>query len=100
MGARRAGADAGGPELGFGVGLRAEHFDDVLAGGRGAEWFEAISENYVATQGRPLAVLEAVRRDHPVALHGVSLSIGSSDPLDRGYLALGESKFNFEQREQ
>jgi uncharacterized protein (UPF0276 family) len=86
VGARRAGA----PEtrtLGFGVGLRAEHYDDVLAGAEGADWFEAISENFLGTFGRPLAVLEAVRRDHPLALHGVSLSIGSSDALDAGYLA-------------
>jgi uncharacterized protein (UPF0276 family) len=82
----RAGAAADWPRLGFGAGLRAEHYDDVLAGTTGAEWFEAISENYMDTNGRPLAVLEAVRRDHPVALHGVALSIGSADPLDAGYL--------------
>jgi hypothetical protein len=75
------------PRLGFGVGLRAEHFPDVLAGATGADWFEAISENYFETGGRPLAVLEAVRRDRPLALHGVSLSIGSADPLDEAMLA-------------
>jgi uncharacterized protein (UPF0276 family) len=72
--------------MGFGVGLRAEHYDDVLAGAAGADWFEAISDNYMDSLGRPLAILEAVRRDAPVALHGVSLSIGSVDPLDRDYL--------------
>ncbi len=72
--------------MGFGVGLRAEHYDDVLAGAAGADWFEAISDNYMDSFGRPLAILEAVRRDAPVALHGVSLSIGSVDPLDRDYL--------------
>jgi hypothetical protein len=82
----RAGAVADWPRLGFGAGLRAEHYDDVLAGTSGVEWFEAISENYMDTNGRPLAVLEAVRRDHPVALHGVALSIGSADPLDTSYL--------------
>ena len=82
----RAGAVADWPRLGFGAGLRAEHYDDVLAGTTGVEWFEAISENYMDTNGRPLAVLEAVRRDHPVALHGVALSIGSADPLDSSYL--------------
>lgn len=51
------------------------------------DWFEAISENFMETGGRPLEVLEEVRRRCPVALHGVSLSIGSSDPLDRRYLA-------------
>jgi hypothetical protein len=86
LGAWRAGAAADWPRLGFGAGLRAEHYDDVLAGTTGVEWFEAISENYMDTNGRPLAVLEAVRRDHPVALHGVALSIGSADPLDTSYL--------------
>ena len=86
MGDWRAGAAADWPRLGFGAGLRAEHYDDVLAGTTGVEWFEAISENYMDTNGRPLAVLEAVRRDHPVALHGVALSIGSADPLDASYL--------------
>ena len=75
------------PRLGFGVGLRAEHYDDVLGGPPGADWFEAISENYVGTGGRPLDVLERVRRDRPVALHGVALSIGSADPLNQRYLA-------------
>jgi uncharacterized protein (UPF0276 family) len=51
------------------------------------DWFEAISENFMDSGGRPLAVLEAVRRRYPVALHGVSLSIGSTDPLDSRYLA-------------
>jgi len=74
------------PTLGFGVGLRAEHYQDVLAGAPGAAWFEAISENYMDSGGRPLHVLERVRRDHPVALHGVSLSIGGTDPLDLDYL--------------
>lgn len=75
------------PTLGFGVGLRAEHYDAILDGPRQVDWFEAISENYFATRGRPLATLEAVRRDYPVGLHGVALSIGSTDPLDDGYLA-------------
>jgi uncharacterized protein (UPF0276 family) len=75
------------PALGFGVGLRAEHYQDVLAGAPGAAWFEAISENYMDSGGRPLHVLERVRRDYPVALHGVSLSIGGTDRLDPDYLA-------------
>ena len=74
------------PDLGFGVGLRAEHYPDVLEGRRRVDWFEAITENYIETGGRPLAVLEQVRRDYPVALHGVALSIGSTDPLDHDYL--------------
>ncbi|MEO8602823.1 MAG: DUF692 domain-containing protein [bacterium] len=79
------------PRLGYGVGLRAEHFADVLsATGRGAAsrpgWFEALTENYLETAGRPLHVLERVRRDTPVVLHGVALSIGSADALDANYL--------------
>jgi uncharacterized protein (UPF0276 family) len=82
----RAGETATWPRLGFGVGLRAEHYDDVLAGAKGVDWFEAITENYIDTKGRPLAVLESVRRDYPIALHGVALSIGSVDSLDWRYL--------------
>lgn len=74
------------PRLGFGVGLRAEHYGEVLNGSRRVDWFEAISENYMDSRGRPLHVLEQVRRDYPLALHGVSLSIGSTDPLDGAYL--------------
>ena len=74
------------PKLGYGVGLRAEHYGDVLAGAGGVDWFEAISENYMDSGGRPIHILESVRRDYPIALHGVSLSIGSTDPLDDDYL--------------
>jgi uncharacterized protein (UPF0276 family) len=66
--------------------LRAEHYETVLCNRPSVDWFEAITENYMDTRGRPLAVLERVRRDYPVALHGVALSIGSVDPLDRRYL--------------
>ena len=86
MNERRAGPTIRWPQLGFGAGLRAEHYDDVLSGPPEVEWFEASSENYMETGGRPLAVLESVRRDYPVALHGVSLSIGGADRLDVDYL--------------
>ncbi|ABS25762.1 DUF692 domain-containing protein [Anaeromyxobacter sp. Fw109-5] len=74
--------------LGHGVGLRAKHFAEHLAVEPPVDWVEAISENFMAPGGRPLAVLEKVRRDVPVVLHGVSLSIGSTDPLSERYLAL------------
>ena len=74
------------PRLGYGVGLRAEHYDEVLAAPPAVDWFEALTENYLDTGGRPLRVLDTVRRDHAVALHGVALSIGGTDPLDRAYL--------------
>jgi len=75
-----------GSNMGFGLGLRAEHYDDVLAGAAGAQWFEALTDNYLDTDGRPLWVLEQVRRDYPLALHGVAMSLGGSDPLDERYL--------------
>jgi uncharacterized protein (UPF0276 family) len=80
-------SDSRWPRLGYGAGLRAEHYPDVL-GERRPEisWFEAITENYMDTGGRPLAVLEQVRKDFPVALHGVGLSIGSTDALNERYL--------------
>ncbi len=74
------------PDLGHGVGLRRENFERVLEGPTRVDWFEVISENFMVKGGRPLHVLERVRRDYPVVLHGVSLSIGTTDPLDRGYL--------------
>jgi uncharacterized protein (UPF0276 family) len=74
------------PRLGFGVGLRAEHYGDILNGPRRVDWFEAITENYIDSGGRPLHVLERVRADCPLALHGVALSIGSADPLNAQYL--------------
>lgn len=75
------------PSLGFGLGLRKEHFADLLAAApAGVDWFEAISENFMVAGGKPLAVLERVRRDFPLVLHGVSLSIGGIDPLAGDYL--------------
>lgn len=74
------------PALGCGVGLRTEHYDVVTTEWPPVDWFEAISENFMDSGGRPLAILEAVRRRYPVALHGVSLSIGSTDPLNQTYL--------------
>jgi uncharacterized protein len=73
--------------LGHGVGLRPKHYGQFLQSRPRVDWVEAISENFMGIGGRPLAVLEKVRRDVPVALHGVSLSIGSSDPLNGDYLA-------------
>ncbi len=73
--------------LGHGIGLRTKHFAELLAAPPPVDWVEAISENFMAPGGRPVAVLEKVRRDVPVVLHGVSLSIGSTDPLSERYLA-------------
>jgi uncharacterized protein (UPF0276 family) len=72
--------------LGHGIGLRRDHFERILAGPTRIDWFEAISENFMVPGGRPLDVLTRVRERYPIALHGVSLSIGSSDPLNERYL--------------
>lgn len=69
-----------------GIGLRTQHFAQLLAEGLSVGLVEAISENFMGRGGRPLAVLERVRRDSPVALHGVSLSIGGLDPIPKEYL--------------
>jgi hypothetical protein len=74
------------PYLGHGVGLRTKHFPRVLEGTARIDWFEAISENFMIRGGRPLAVLERARALAPLVLHGVSLSLGSTDPLNESYL--------------
>lgn len=72
--------------LGFGLGLRTVHYEDILAARPHVDWFEALSENYMVPGGKPLYYLDRVRADYPIVLHGVSMSIGSSDPLDLEYL--------------
>jgi len=72
--------------LGFGLGLRPVHYDAIRQGRPRVDWFEAITENYLVPGGAPLHNLEVVRQDYPIALHGVSLSIGSTDPVDEAYL--------------
>jgi uncharacterized protein (UPF0276 family) len=74
------------PDLGVGIGLRTTHFGEILGRWPALDWFEALSENYMDTGGRPLWVLDQVAERYPVALHGVSLSVGSTDPLDLEYL--------------
>ena len=75
------------PDLGLGVGLRNLHFSHILAESPAVDWFEAISENFMDSGGRPGHVLRQIAERYPVVLHGVSMSIGSTDPLDRDYLA-------------
>lgn len=76
----------GETRLGLGVGLRGLHFDHILSTWPAVDWFEAISENFMDSGGRPRAVLRRIAERYPVVLHGVSLSIGSADPLNRDYL--------------
>jgi hypothetical protein len=71
----------------FGLGLRTEHYEEIAANPGKVSWFEALSENYMVPGGSPLYWLDRFRRDYPMALHGVSLSVGSIDPLDMDYLA-------------
>jgi uncharacterized protein (UPF0276 family) len=73
-------------DLGHGVGLRPKHFGRFFESCPPVDWVEATSENFMAPGGRPFGVLEKVRHDIPVVLHGVSLSIGAVDPLDADYL--------------
>jgi uncharacterized protein (UPF0276 family) len=74
------------PPLGHGIGLRPPHYAEVIAAPPAVDWFEVISENFMVEGGNPRRVLRAVRERYPVVLHGVSLSLGSVDPLDESYL--------------
>ena len=75
------------PFPGFGLGLRPEHYLEVLESRPAVDWFEIISENYLVDGGKPLHYLDRIREHYPMVMHGVSLSIGGSDPLDAQYLA-------------
>jgi uncharacterized protein (UPF0276 family) len=75
------------PDLGVGVGLRTVHYAHILDEKPAVDFFEILSENYLDTGGRPLWVLEQVAERYPIVMHGVSMSIGSADPLDRQYLS-------------
>jgi uncharacterized protein (UPF0276 family) len=74
------------PCLGYGLGLRKEHYETVLAEQPGVDWFEIISENYMVEGGKPLDYLTRIREHYPMVMHGVSLSIGSTAPLNLDYL--------------
>jgi uncharacterized protein (UPF0276 family) len=79
-------ARLGHPLLGLGVGLRSVHYPFLLEHEPAVDWFEIISENYMDSRGRPRYVLDLIAERYPVVMHGVSLSIGSTDPLDFEYL--------------
>lgn len=76
----------GHPNLGLGVGLRSVHFGHILEHWPEVDWFEIISENFMDSQGRPRYILEQIAERYPIVMHGVSLSIGSTDPLNMDYL--------------
>jgi uncharacterized protein (UPF0276 family) len=72
---------------GFGLGLRTPHYEAVLNEPHAIDWLEIITENYLVPGGKPLHYLERIRERFPLVMHGVSLSIGSTDPIDFDYLA-------------
>lgn len=74
------------PYLGYGLGLRTVHYNEVLTGEPAVDWFEVLTENYMVDGGKPLHYLEKVRELYPLVMHGVSLSVGSTDKLDMNYL--------------
>ena len=74
---------------GFGLGLRTSHYAEILAttpAASGVDWFEILSENYLDGGGKPLAMLDQIRRDYPMVMHGVSMSIGTPDGPSDAYL--------------
>lgn len=74
------------PNLGIGIGLRINHYDDIFRDQPPIDWFEIISENFMVEAGLPLENLQRILERYPVVQHGVSLAIGSPDPLDFDYL--------------
>jgi uncharacterized protein (UPF0276 family) len=74
------------PDLGLGLGLRTVHYNYILEHWPAVDWFEILSENYMDTEGRPLYVLDQIAERYPIVMHGVSMSIGSTDPIDFDYL--------------
>ncbi len=74
------------PNLGFGLGLRPDHYEAILSDKPLVDWFEILTENYLVPGGKPHYFLEKIRENYPVVMHGVSMSIGSVDPLDKDYL--------------
>ncbi|MFC4991669.1 DUF692 domain-containing protein [Rubritalea tangerina] len=74
------------PNLGYGLGLRSPHFEHIVTEWPEVDWFEIISENFMDSSGYPIYVLDQIVERYPVVMHGVSLSIGSTDPLDLRYL--------------
>ncbi|MAT15859.1 MAG: hypothetical protein CMJ46_11395 [Planctomyces sp.] len=77
----------GHPDLGLGLGLRSKHYQYILDHHPDVDWFEIISENYMNSAGRPRQILDEIAARYPIVMHGVSLSIGSSDPLNFDYLS-------------
>ncbi len=74
------------PDLGLGLGLRTVHYNHILEHNPAVDWFEILSENYMETEGRPRKILDQISEKYPIVMHGVSMSLGSTDPIDFNYL--------------
>ena len=74
------------PNLGYGIGVRREYVSDIIDGWPPVDWFEIITENFLGTGGHPMTRLDMIAERYPIAMHGVSMSIGTSNPLDFDYL--------------
>ena len=74
------------PSPGFGLGLRTQHYAEFLAAPQRVDWLELLSDNYMVPGGKPLVMLDRIRADYPVVMHGVALSIGAADGPDETYL--------------
>lgn len=72
--------------LGFGLGLRPAHYDEILSTQPEIDWFEVLTEDYLVEGGESLNYLRQIAEHYPIAMHGLSMSIGSSDPLNWDYL--------------
>ena len=77
----------GFPDLGLGLGLRSVHYSTILEQRPPIDFFEILTENYLDTEGRPVWIVDQVAAHYPIVMHGVSLNLGTADPLDRAYLA-------------
>ncbi len=73
--------------LGFGLGLRTDHYQDIIEQHPPIDWFEILTENYLVPGGKPLYYLDQISEKYPIVMHGVSMSLGSIDPLDMDYMA-------------
>lgn len=74
------------PYLGFGLGLRTDHYQDILTQHPAIDWFEILTENYLIPGGKPLYYLDQIKEHYPLVMHGVSMSLGSTDPIDWDHL--------------
>ncbi|HAT2104860.1 TPA: DUF692 domain-containing protein [Legionella pneumophila] len=74
------------PYLGFGLGLRPNYYEEILTSKPDLDWFEILTENYLIPGGKPLYYLDKIREHYSIVMHGVSLSLGSTDPLNWDYL--------------